>query len=83
MKRKSRAELIADAASLLGLEMVPHVDAETVGWCVLVGYTVRGAAHLCLSCHPTQPTGMAPVYRQQLAATERCRLCGRRLDERD
>jgi hypothetical protein len=82
--KKPRAELVDDAAALLGLEPadVPHVDDDTpVGWKVEVGWTVRGIAHLCRTCRPEAPPGMVAVYRTQLAATCPCNQCGRRLDE--
>lgn len=52
-----------------------HPD-DLVGWMVPVVHTVRGTGHVCRRCQPEQPAGRVAVYRQQLAATHACRLCG-------
>ena len=83
--KKNRAELVDDAAALLGLtpSAVPVDDDTPVGWMVEVGFTTRGIAHLCRTCRPEAPPGMVAVYRTQLAATCPCNQCGRRLDNKE
>lgn len=65
----------------MGTSVEPEVAEAPVGWMVAVTFDVRGTGHICRACRPVQPIGMIPVYRAQLAATEPCRMCRRRLEE--
>ena len=78
--KKNRGELIPGAEAMFGIE-AEHVDAEIVGWAVVVGFSAKGVGHLCIECRPAQPVGMSPVFAPQIAAMERCQACGQRLDE--
>lgn len=71
------------AVAALGFGEAADREDDLVGWMVPVVHTVRGSGHVCVLCQPDQPAGRVPVYRQQLAATHGCRLCGRVLEQVD
>lgn len=74
-RRHESGGLSSLAVSALALDATDETSEPIVGWMVKVPHTVLGAGHVCIGCRPVRPVGMDPVYRVQLAAREKCRLC--------
>jgi len=60
-------------------DQVPD-DPDLVGWFAKSLTTVKGQNHVCIRCRPDGGLTVYPVYRNMLAATQPCTLCGTRLE---
>ncbi|MGE0225485.1 MAG: hypothetical protein AB7S57_19610 [Acetobacteraceae bacterium] len=87
MVMKDHAEHWQAIGTLLGLEALPAVEPDIVGWMRPVDGTVKGKDHLCRRCQSDMPKALAgpwvPVQRSQLAAVQPCSLCGVPLERLD